>query len=266
MKYSKFSILMFSLLLGVGFITAKNAEARNSDTYRNLLKNKTYTIKYVDVTPEQRRTNKDKIHMYGSNAMDSSEAVFLLYKQTENIVVADGKNRYEEKKYGPFTQCRLQKDDEMFFFTKYNNGKKEEIYGDKKGIISSVETNIMANVMLGDSFGSSNMTRYLNALLPDDNKSMDMPTFRYIGSGWLDNGLNYEDYKSDEENFFEAVRYYFNGYNLVKIAAAQYWRNSNGVMEGNKTIIKINEFSPTPDKTLLEPPAGVKVVSSKKNK
>lgn len=266
MKYGKFSLLMFSLLLGVGFITTTNVEARNSDTYRNLLKNKTYTIKYVDVTPELRRTNKDKIHMYGSNTMDSSEAVFLLYKQTENIVVADGKNRYEEKKYGPFTQCRLQKDDEEFFFSKYNNGKKEEIYGNKKGSITGGEVNYIANIMQGDSFGSSNMTRYLNALLPDDNKSMDMPVFRYVGSGWLDNGLNYEDYKSDAKDFFEAVRYYFNGYNLVKIAAAQYWRNNNGVMEGNKTIIKITEFSPTPDKTLLEPPAGVKVVSSKKNK
>ena len=118
--------------------------------------------------------------------------------------------------------------------------------------------------MSGASFGGSNMTRYLNAILPNDDKSKEMPVFKFVDSGWLNNGLNYEDYTSTNNGIFEAVRYYFNGYNLVKIAAVQYWTNANGVMEGNKTIMKINEFSSAPDKTYLELPAGVKDKTKRK--
>ncbi|MDO4921336.1 MAG: hypothetical protein Q4E64_05895 [Phascolarctobacterium sp.] len=265
MNFNKFSTLLFSVAMGVGFmLAAENAEARNSDTYRNLLMKKTYTIKYVDITPEPRITNKDKIQFYGKNDMDRSQSVFLTNKQTESVAVADGVDSYEEIASGAFTQCRLQKGSDVFLFVKYNDGKKQEVYGNKKGSVAAVDRNYIANAMQGATYGSSRMSRYLNALLPDDGKSADMPSFRYIGAGWLDNGLNYEDYKSDEKDMFEAVRYYFNGYNLVKIAAVQYWTNSAGVMEGNKTIIKINEFSPTPDKAYLELPAGVKVKAKKK--
>lgn len=265
MKLNKFFTLLLSVTISIGcMMTAENAEARNSDTYRNLLLKKTYTIKYVDITPEPRITNKDKIQLYGKNDMDRSQSVFLTNKQTESVAVADGINSYEEIAAGAFTQCRLQKGPDVFMFVKYNDGKKLDIFGNKKGSVVAIDRNYIANAMQGATYGSSRMSRYLNALLPDDDKSMDMPSFRYIGSGWLDNGLNYEDYKSDAKDMFEAVRYYFNGYNLVKIAAVQYWTNSVGVMEGNKTIIKINEFSPTPDKSYLELPAGVKVKAKKK--
>lgn len=46
------------------------AEASNLDTYRNLLMNKKYTIKYVNITPE-RITNKDKITLTGNNTMSN---------------------------------------------------------------------------------------------------------------------------------------------------------------------------------------------------
>lgn len=264
MKLKKISTFMLAACLGAACFLASDAEARNSDTYRNLLLKKTYTIKYVDIIPAPRITNKDKIYMYGKSGMDTSQPVFLTNKQTESVAVADGKDCYEEIAAGPYTQCRLQKGSDLFVYVKYNDGKKQEIYGSKKGTISSADRNLFAVAMQGASFGSSSMTRYLNALLPDENKSKDMPKFTYVGSGWLDNGLNYEDYKSNENGMFEAVRYYFNGYNLVKIAAAQYWTNNAGVIEGNKTIIKINEFSPTPDKAYLELPAGVKVKTQKK--
>ena len=257
MKLSTFLILLL-LITGISCSVSENAEARNSDTYRNLLKNKTYTIKYVDIT------NKDKIHMYGKNSMDTSQSSFLLNSQTESVAVADGNNRYEEIKCGDFTQCRLQIGTDQYTFVKYFNGKKVDIYGNKKGSITADNINELAYKMQGASYGSSQMTRYLNALLPNDEKSMDMPSFRYVGSGWLDNGLNYEDYKSDAQGIFEAVRYYFNGYNMVKIAAVQYWTNASGIMEGNKTIIKINEFSPTPDQSYLQVPQGVKVNAKKK--
>lgn len=253
-----------SLVLGAAFLLINNAEARNSDTYRDLLMKKSYTIKYVDITPEPRVTNRDKMRFYGKIDMDTSQSVFLLNKQTESVAVADGENTYEEINSGPFTQCRLQKGEDVYAYVKYDNGKVKEYYGNKKGMVVAAERNYIAQAMQASTYGGERMSRYLNALLPDDKKSLDMPSFKYVGSGWLDNGLNYEDYKSDAAEFFEAARYYFNGYTLVKIAAVQYWRNQQGVMEGNKTIIKINEFSPTPDKSYLELPEGLKVKAKKK--
>lgn len=270
MKNKIIAVALGIVALGCGF-NMPNAEARNIDTYRNLLMKKTYTIKFRDITPEPRITNKDSIHMYGKNAMDRSQSIFLLYKPTQGIVTADGENRYEELGYGDLKQCRFQRGTDTFVFTKKvtkqaTGNLLSEIFGSKKNEVSPIATNFMAQSMLGSSFGSSALTRYLNAILPNENKSPDMPEFEFVTSGWLDNGLNYEDYSSSEGNVYEAVRYYFNGYNLIKIAAIQYWRNDQGIMEGEKTIIRIDEFSPTPTKELLVLPEGVKEKAKSKKK
>lgn len=258
MNYKKILTLGLGFMLMGGSCMDCSVEASNLDTYRNLLMKQTYTIRYVDITPEVRMTNKDKIPMYGRNTMDQSQSCFLTNKQVEYLLVADGENKYEEMEAGDFKQCRLVKGDDTYVFVKHRNNGIEDIWGSKKGVVSPMKRNLRAEAMAGASYGGSKMTRYLNAMLPNENKSKDMPVFNYVRTGWLSNGMNYEDYTSTNDGVFEAVRYYFDGYNLVKIAAVEYWTNSNGVMEGNKTIIKINEFSPTPDQTYLELPKGVK--------
>ena len=261
---------MLSLALGIamGFTCAvSNVEAGNIDTYKALLEKKTYTIRYVDITPEPRATNKDKIYMHGRNTMEKSQSHFAMNKQAEYIVVANGDNRYEEMGYGNIKQCRLIKDGETYHFAKQeiNNGLFD-IWGTKKGVVVAVPVNNMAMSMYGDAFGGAAMTRYLNAIMPNDYKSKDMPSFRYVSSGTLKNGLSYEDYNSSNGNIFEAVRYYFDAGKLVKIAAVQYWTNAAGVMEGTKTILKVNEFSPTPDMTYLELPKGVEDKTKREKK
>lgn len=253
------------------FFNFSSVEAKNSDTYRDLLLKKTYTIKFRDITPEARITNKDSIRMYGKNDMDRSQSTFMLYKQTSGVVTADGDNRYEEIGYGDMKQCRFQRGEDTFVFVKKEvkdaaGAIAHEIYGAKKNVVSPIATNFMAQSMLGRSYGSSALTRYMNAILPDDYKSSDSPEFQYVTSGWLDNGLNYEDYRSKDGDISEAVRYYFNGYNLMKISAIRYWRNEKGVMEGEKTIIRIDEFTPTPTKELLALPPGVKEKKKAKKK
>ena len=61
----------------------------------------------------------------------------------------------------------------------------------------------------------------------------------------------------------EAIRYYFKGNKMVKIAAASYYVLPNGKLDGNKAIIKIKEFSAIPDATYLNLPTGVKDVTKK---
>lgn len=79
----------------------------------------------------------------------------------------------------------------------------------------------------------------------------------------MENGLSYEDYKADNSYVFEAVRYYFNGDALVKIAAANYYVLPDGRLDGDKFIIKVKAFSPVPETAYLQLPAGVKDVTKK---
>ena len=92
-----------------------------------------------------------------------------------------------------------------------------------------------------------------------------MPIYRQVGSGWLSNGLNYVDYQSNGQNM-EAIRYYFNGYTLTKIASAQFIYDDQGKLQARRCIIKVNEFSPTPAKEYLSLPAGVKDATKKPKK
>lgn len=250
-------------------VSVNIAEASNLDTYRNLLKKGTYTIRFKDITPEERITNKDSIKMYGKNDMDRSQSPFLLLEQTSGMITSDGDRRYEELGAGTVKQCRLQKGEDTYVFLKNetvkdNNPLKEIFGGGKKNEVVPIRTNYLAKLMLGESYGSTALTRYLNAIIPNSEKSGDLPSFRYVTSGWLDNGLNYEDYCAEEDGVKEVVRYYFNGYALCKIAALRYWRNDSGVMEGKKAIVRIDEFSPNPTVENLELPPGVKAKPAKK--
>lgn len=259
------SVAAFGIVIGTS-----SAEASNLDTYRNLLMNRTYTIKYTDITPAPRITNRDSIKIYGKNSMDTSQSSFMFYKQTEGIIVCNGENRYEEEKSGEYSQCRLQKGEDTYVFLKAINTAAPNALasifggGGKKNRVVPIDTNYTAQVMQGESFGSENLTRYLNAILPDTNKGQDMPSFRYVDEGWLNNGLNYVDMSARQGDVREAVRYYFQQYKLVKIAAIRYWQNEQGVFESQKAIIRINEFSATPDETYLQLPPGVKETKKKK--
>ena len=107
------------------------------------------------------------------------------------------------------------------------------------------------------------MTRLLTAILPPSHKSADMPVYKYVDAGRLSNGLTYEDYRANIDGTMEAIRYYFNGNKLVKIAAASYYVLPDGTLDGNKTIIKVKEFTAKPDAAYLNLPTGVKDVTKK---
>lgn len=262
---NKFIKVLTATCLAMGTFACSFVEASNLDTYRNLLINKKYTIKYVNITPEERVTNRDKVTLVGNNTMKSGQVSKLLYKPLECVVVADGANRYEEIGVNNLKTCRLQNNNGTYFYTKYDDAGKTSFWGTKKNTVTALPTNTIAYAMQGDALGSGDMTRLLNAILPDYMKSSDMPSYRYVNSGWLSNGLNYVDYKSDGRNM-EAIRYYFNGYTLVKIASAQFVYDDKGQLQARRCIIKINEFSPTPAKKYLVLPNGIKEVTKKAKK
>ena len=52
-------------------------------------------------------------------------------------------------------------------YTKYNEGQKASIWGTKKNTVVANRTNNIAYMLQGDAFGGGDMTRLLNAMLPD---------------------------------------------------------------------------------------------------
>ena len=50
----------------------------------------------------------------------------------------------------------------------------------------------------------------------------------------------------------------------MKIASATYYTNAKGELDGTRCIIKIDEFSPTPDKKYLSLPEGLKDTTKRK--
>ena len=107
----------------------------------------------------------------------------------------------------------------------------------------------------------------LNACLPNSRKGAGITTYTKVGEGWLDNGLNYIDYRSDGAGSFEAIRYYFKDWTLVKIASGMYFLNSNGeIIDGKRNIIHITEFKPVAEENYLKLPEGLKVKANKKKK
>ena len=100
--------------------------------------------------------------------------------------------------------------------------------------------------------------------MPNTEKSAQLSGYRFIAQGNLKGGLSYEDYRSDDNGVTEVVRYYFDGNILVKIAAASDHKNSDGKIDGRRCIIKIQEFSSVPDKSLLKLPEGVKDETKRK--
>lgn len=251
--------VVFGMLLPVG-------EAAKIDAYRNILIGNKYTIKYDNITPAPRVTNRDKVPLFGKSGMSVEQNDYLTNRQKSGLITADGQDKYEEVGDGEFNMCRLRKGNEDFYFTKYKKGDKYEYFGTQKNKVEANAKNYLAEMLEGQSYGDPDASRLLNALLPANKKSANMPNYVYAAGGTLPNGTSYEDYKATRDGINSVVRYYFKGSELVKIAAAEYYRGSDGKIDGQKCIIRINEFSSVPDAALLKLPDGVTDVTKRNKK
>ena len=248
-------ILMIILLI---FLSSQQASATKIDAYQKILLSNSYTIRYENLTPAPRVTNRDKVELYGKSGLAVESNDYLLNKPKNGVITCAENAKYEEVGNEDFYICRLSKNGEDFFFTKYKKGGKFEYFGTKKNHVKANEKNYLAEIIEGKSYGDADMSRLLNAILPNENKSAEQNKYRFIAAGNLENNLSYEDYRTDNDGVTEVVRYYFEGDKLVKIASASYSKNLDGKIDGRRCIIKINEFSAVPNRDLLNLPAGVK--------
>lgn len=248
----------FFLLITALMIFSAQVEAAKIDAYQKILDGGHYTIRYDNLTPAPRITNRDVAELYGKNGLIVGGNDFFLNRPLSGVIVADGENRYEEIGYKDFFQCRLVKGGENFIFTRYPNKRGGyEYFGERKGKVSANPRNYLIELLSGESFGDANFTEMMNAIISDSKKSSAQKNYKFVASGELDSGLTYEDFSARDGEIISAIRYYFDGDELKKISFASYGRDKNNRVRTRKCIVKILMFSPSPEKNLLSLPSGL---------
>lgn len=242
------------------------ASAAKLDAYRNMLVNHNYTISYENITPPEREHNRDVSNMnyHGRIATPQNYA----QKSYSGMIVSQGDKRYVEVNYGDDSRISLRQADKTFSFKRVVK-KDKEVYqglnGGKEVIAQKYHPE--DELLYGEAFGTREVSRLLGAMLPASSIPAGLPAYQYVGAGNLGNGLSYEDYRASSSAGLEAIRYYFEGSTLVRIAAASYDRDEKGNLVGHKCILKIKDFSTAPDASKLALPANLKVVDpSQQNK
>ena len=182
MNIVRFIEILFICLV-VNITLVPFVEASQLDYYRDLLLKKVYTIRYENITPPPRVTNRDKIELFGKNGLAVNKNDYLTNKQIIGIITSNGEDRYEEVGDGIFNMCRLTKGSENFLFTKYKKDNAYEYFGTKKGKVEANSRNYLAEIMEGQSYGDPAFSNLLNAIIPDSKKSANLPKYKFVTSG-----------------------------------------------------------------------------------
>ena len=289
--------IFFALFTGI-LIFSFNVEAAKVDIYRNALLSKKFTIKYE--VKEIPIVQTSRGGMLSDKGLSEESLISFENVPHKGLIVFDGDNSYIEISHDPYTisstvqdglkgktktydvkipvggNCTLVKDNKLyeFFWDMKNNQKryfgKQGLFGKSKVVKEGGNDFFTASQRLIQeyNFGAPELARALMPILPPE-KILAMPqalAYKFFGSGSLDGGLTYEDFVSDNANTFSAIRYYFNGNDMIKIAQVNYVKASGKISSYEKSVIHITEFSPTPDQNYLKLPEGLKVKRDKEDK
>lgn len=188
----------------------------------------------------------------------------------------DAKNKKHKFKVPESGVCNLFKGGDVFEFIWTKNGDKKkykgmvpkEMFGYryfdyKSGEIQANVYNLRTpyqDLIEEFNYGVPEVALILMPLLPREKiiATAWTPEYKFFGSGSLAGGLTYEDFVSDKNNFYSAIRYYFSGENMIKVAVASYIKNNGKIQSYEKRIIDITEFAPSADLNYLKIPEGLK--------
>lgn len=295
---------VFFVLMTVILLLSSSSEAAKIDMYRNALLSKNFTIKYEVNEIPIIRTSKDATlsgkglsdklttglgnfqhkGIIVSNGDNSYLEIFQdAHIESYNVKLSQFNSSSKSKSVTQKIemnrpaggQCMLIKNNELFeFFWELKDGKKQYYGG--QGIFGKT-TSVKAGgsgwftatqrLIREYNFGTPEIARALLPIMPTS-KIIATPQavdYKFFGSGSLDNGLTYEDYVADKSDTFSAVRYYFNGETMIKIAQVSYVKEGGKILGYEKSIIHITEFSPIADQTYLKLPESLKD-KTKRNK
>ena len=298
MKFFGKAITILAATLIITLSNVNTAAADALDDCREILLSGTYTIKFENITPPAREAMHEKFVMF-SGKVEPPENPYTMYKPVAGIVTSDGRDRYVEMNtqfvlpnvtinreatggiYGllakalspdienksEYSTCVLTKNDEKFAYTRITNENKVDYVGHKKGKVKAIKIKKGFNNGAAVDFGNEEMTRILNALLPDENKIEGTVIYERSGSGTLPDGRYYVDLKavnSTSNVIFDAIRYCFENGTLVKIEAGKYYKTKAGKLDGIRTIINVKEFSSEAETKYFNLPEGLKDVTKRK--
>ena len=273
MKNFKTVILaaIFFVILQIG-----TASADSFDNLQAVLVSDKYTIRYENITPPARQaTLKERTHIFDGKMYNADS--FMMYKNVTGVISSDGVNRYVETAAVQntgllYASCSLRRGDEIFYFTRLEEKGKVKYIGkvepknqkDKaavEGKVSAMKFNRSLSLENPTNLSDdAAVSKVLNAVLPNSEKSAGAITYRKIKTGTLKNGLEYTDLKAvnpPQGVIFDAIRYYFENGKLVKISAGQYF-GVGADLDGIRTIIKVTDFQDSADRKLLQLPKELK--------
>lgn len=271
MKLNLIVTLLFALLLA-----NLPVEAAKIDKCRENIRNNGFTLKYELSILPVRRTNKEAAIVQKGWHPEQIVEVGGKRLNHSGIIVVSGDDKYVESVYSDTENstkkvgtCTLFKNGEIFnfYYDIDTNGKKKyyggySLFGHSRSVKASKDEPFTE---YGNMFGECNfvsplMMQALVVLLPPEKiiATPDIPHYKFIGSGSLSGGLTYEDFASSENNKFFALRYYFDGDRIVKIALASYTVLSDMVVDYQKFVINVNEFLTNADNNYLVLPSELK--------
>ena len=288
---------LLQMMLALFLIPSVTATASKTDPYRDAILSKNFTLKYTVEIPPTFKTSNDA--NFGSKGMTIKDSMNFSDFPHGGIVVVDGDDSYTEVFTGGYISsfktkmageidnhyiiakaggnCTLIKDNEVFtFFWDLKNDQRryygaQGFFGKSKSVKANdakYDVTPYQKFMRDYSLGSSEITNALLPILPPD-KILDLPGiphYEFFDSGSLDNGLTYEDFVSDDPNLFSAVRYYFDGDNMTKIAFASYVKNGSKIEGYTRSVIKILGFANTAEEKYLSLPAELKDKTKREDK
>ena len=199
---------------------------------------------------------------------DTSAAQRQALNDYKGVMVSDGANKYIEnfnRTQSGITSL-LKKNGEAFRFYSYQKEDKviyHSLSAHRHDIIANQEEElgIMNAVdVLNEDYSYGILTTALAPMISTDKiiATHYTPEYKFIGSGTLNGGLSYEDFFGSKNGFNCAIRYYFEGDTLTKIAVFDYIMKDSRVQSYEKYLVQIDEFSATPDQSYLNLPEGLK--------
>lgn len=258
MQSKTFTALLVGAALTVGAFAS--ADAAKLDTYRAMMASHGCTVAYENITPAERLHSRDKIHLSMWAKEDMEDAPEYVSRAYHGVLVLNGAEKYEEKAYDDYAKCLLTKGGKEYSFTRDMEKKKPVYYGNRgKGKVAGTDEDIEHSLVYGERFGDADVTRLLSILLPPAQKPLGTPRYEAVGAGTLADGRSYEDYRTQDADMLEAVRFYFDGAQLARIASITY-RTEDGTVRARKCILRIDRFDAAPDAAYLSLPKGLKEV------
>lgn len=261
--------IFFATMLSF-FLLMTTAEAAKVDVYRNIISSSRFTLKYTLISPPVHVTNKEAtirgINMFNS-LLEDFEMTSSTPAQSSSLNYYKGTIVFnnEDKYFQNGAMSVLKKNGENFRFLFFQEGDKKTYYGSygSKGVYADFEEQVgkmNALDVLNEDYSYGILTTALLPLISLDKiiATPYTPEYKFIGSGNLDDGQSYEDFFGSKNGFNCAIRYYFNGDTLTKIAVFDYITKDSRVQTYEKYLVQIDEFSATPDQSYLTLPTQLK--------